>query len=261
MFTLESHLVAAHNTYLPEPDRQQFVAATCYELDSNSAVSTGIVTVTAGSTVGFKASRVIGHSGVQGLGMVAYLISEQCLYHAFREYVVIIPFTPLYDHDDLAIGRQSVYYHYPKEHAKQPTLGSICSEIRKGINHAMRKGNPTPTVSFPGAYVANDPGILLSKLEVYRQIPPRNDLHGGTSGTPSTLTLNSGERATQVQACSGTFNDSTRVFFLSLLTNQGRTLQAGKTTSDCSTAVVPTDVGAGGAQWGLVAFWGRQGMK
>ncbi|RDB22114.1 Sphingomyelinase [Hypsizygus marmoreus] len=83
--------------------------------------------------------------------------------------------------------------------------------------------------------------------------------HGGTGGMPSTLTLNSGERVTQVQACSGKFNDSTRVFFLSLLTDQGRTLQAGKTTSDCSTAMVPTDAGAGGAQWGLAAFWGRQG--
>lgn len=82
--------------------------------------------------------------------------------------------------------------------------------------------------------------------------------HGGTGGTPATLALNVGERIVQVQACSGSFEGTTRVFFISVLTNLGRTLQAG-TTSDCVTTVVPTDTGAGGAQWGLVGFWGRSG--
>jgi len=58
----------------------------------------------------------------------------------------------------------------------------------------------------------------------------------------------------QMQACSGLFDNTTRVFLISLLTNLGRTLQAGQTTSDCAVAVVPTDAAASGAQWGLVAF-------
>lgn len=83
--------------------------------------------------------------------------------------------------------------------------------------------------------------------------------HGGTGGTPVSLSLGAGEYVTQVRACSGSFNNTTRVFFISLVTNLGRTLQAGKTTSDCAVVVVPTDAAAGGAQWGLVAFWGRDG--
>lgn len=83
--------------------------------------------------------------------------------------------------------------------------------------------------------------------------------HGGSGGTASTLVLNAGERVIQVHACSGSFSDTTRVFFISLVTNQGRSLQTGKTTIDCLTTVVPTDAGADGAQWGLVGFWGRNG--
>lgn len=82
--------------------------------------------------------------------------------------------------------------------------------------------------------------------------------HGGTGGTASTLTLNSGERVTQITACQGVYNDSTRVFYVQFLTNQGRTLVGGKTTSDCTTTAIPTDTGSGGS-WGLVAFWGRSG--
>ncbi|KAF8969569.1 Endonuclease/exonuclease/phosphatase [Flammula alnicola] len=82
--------------------------------------------------------------------------------------------------------------------------------------------------------------------------------HGGTGGTPTTLTLAAGEYIVQVYACSGQYNGDTRVFYLQVTTNQGRTLAAGKTTSDCATATVPTDAGSPGA-WGLVAFWGRDG--
>ncbi|GLB34592.1 putative jacalin-like lectin [Lyophyllum shimeji] len=83
--------------------------------------------------------------------------------------------------------------------------------------------------------------------------------HGGTGGTPVSLSLGPDEYVTQVQACSGKHNNTTRVFFLSLVTNRGRTVQAGKTTSECVVAGVPGDDAAGGKEWGLVAFWGREG--
>jgi hypothetical protein len=38
-------------------------AIRCYELDSTSATQAGIATVTAGSTVGFKADNTMGHPG------------------------------------------------------------------------------------------------------------------------------------------------------------------------------------------------------
>jgi hypothetical protein len=40
-------------------------AIRCYELDSTSATQAGIATVTAGSTVGFKADNTMGHPGVR----------------------------------------------------------------------------------------------------------------------------------------------------------------------------------------------------
>ncbi|TFK36392.1 Endonuclease/exonuclease/phosphatase [Crucibulum laeve] len=82
--------------------------------------------------------------------------------------------------------------------------------------------------------------------------------HGGSGGTAATITLNTGERIIQANTCTGQYNDRTRVFSVSLLTSQGRTVSAGKTTSSCTTTAVPTSPGSGGA-WGLVGFWGRDG--
>ncbi|GLB44374.1 hypothetical protein LshimejAT787_1700010, partial [Lyophyllum shimeji] len=78
-------------------------------------------------------------------------------------------------------------------------------------------------------------------------------------GTPVSLSLGLDEYVTQVQACSGKHNNTTRVFFLSLVTNRGRTMQTGKTTSECVVVGVPGDDAAGGKEWHLVAFWGREG--
>ncbi|KAH9484470.1 Sphingomyelinase [Psilocybe cubensis] len=84
--------------------------------------------------------------------------------------------------------------------------------------------------------------------------------HGGTGGTANTLSLPSGERVVKVKACSGKYNNTTRIFYLELTTNTGRTISAGKTTSDCLTTTVPVDAGSPGS-WGLVAFWGRDGNE
>ncbi|PPQ89447.1 hypothetical protein CVT25_012826 [Psilocybe cyanescens] len=83
--------------------------------------------------------------------------------------------------------------------------------------------------------------------------------HGGTGGTANTLTL-AGERVVKVQACSGQYSGNTRIFYLQLTTNTGRTVAAGKTTGDCLTTTVPADAGSPGA-WGLVGFWGRDGNE
>ncbi|KIJ28876.1 hypothetical protein M422DRAFT_61881 [Sphaerobolus stellatus SS14] len=85
--------------------------------------------------------------------------------------------------------------------------------------------------------------------------------HGGTSGTAYTLTLNAGERVIQTYTCTGNRNERFSggyLFYLSLLTNQGRTLAAGKTTGECATVGVPADASAAGT-WELVAFWEREG--
>ncbi|KAJ7595093.1 Endonuclease/exonuclease/phosphatase [Mycena floridula] len=82
--------------------------------------------------------------------------------------------------------------------------------------------------------------------------------HGGTGGTATTLTMNAGEAVIQITMCEGQKDGDTRVFSISFLTNLGRTLAGGVTTSDCATSTIPTDAGSGGA-WGLVSFWGRSG--
>ncbi|KAG6839970.1 hypothetical protein C0991_009949 [Blastosporella zonata] len=80
--------------------------------------------------------------------------------------------------------------------------------------------------------------------------------HGGTGGTATTLTLGASEHVVQIQTCSGV-HTSLRVFYASFTTNLGRTLTGGVITDDCAISTVPTDAGAGGAQWGLASFWGR----
>ncbi|KAF9561132.1 hypothetical protein CPC08DRAFT_689282 [Agrocybe pediades] len=85
--------------------------------------------------------------------------------------------------------------------------------------------------------------------------PSKTLTHGGTGGSPSTLTLASNERITQVKACSGKYNSRTRVFYIELMTNTGRAVAAGKQTGDCVVMNAPSS----GATWGLVGFYGRSG--
>ncbi|KAG6908760.1 hypothetical protein DXG01_003372 [Tephrocybe rancida] len=108
----------------------------------------------------------------------------------------------------------------------------------------IRSGDRVDAVSYTAQYT-NGTSTALS--------------HGGTGGTVTTLALGMGERVIQVQTCSGTFSDTTRVFYISFVTNLGRTLKGGVITSDCANSTVPTDVGASGKQWGLASFWGRSG--
>ncbi|MDX5569946.1 endonuclease/exonuclease/phosphatase family protein [Streptomyces sp. ID05-04B] len=76
--------------------------------------------------------------------------------------------------------------------------------------------------------------------------------HGGTGGTVSTLTLGSGEYVTSAQLCQGRKDGLTRVFSAKFITNLGRSLSGGTTTSDCVTRTAPSG-------WQLAGFHGRAG--
>ncbi|KAI8814701.1 endonuclease/exonuclease/phosphatase family protein [Cladochytrium replicatum] len=68
--------------------------------------------------------------------------------------------------------------------------------------------------------------------------------HGGTGGTATTLTLNSNEH--------GKFNNTTRIFYLQLVTSGGRTVATGATTSECVSYNAPSG-------YRVVGFFGRSG--
>jgi hypothetical protein len=76
--------------------------------------------------------------------------------------------------------------------------------------------------------------------------------HGGTGGTPTSLTLSSGEHLASLSLCRGEYNSHTRIFYARFTTTSGRTLAAGATTSDCTAFTAP-------AGWHISAFHGRAG--
>lgn len=76
--------------------------------------------------------------------------------------------------------------------------------------------------------------------------------HGGTGGTPVSLTLDSGERITSLRVDTGSYNGGTRVFYVSIGTSSGRTLSAGTQTSSSVTWNAPSGLG-------LKGVYGREG--
>ncbi|MEV4054325.1 jacalin-like lectin [Amycolatopsis sp. NPDC049688] len=76
--------------------------------------------------------------------------------------------------------------------------------------------------------------------------------HGGTGGTPASLTLGSGEYITTATLCQGKYNTTTRIFSARFTTNLGRSLAGGTTTADCVTRTAP-------AGWQIAGFHGRAG--
>lgn len=64
--------------------------------------------------------------------------------------------------------------------------------------------------------------------------------HGGTGGTASTLTLNSGEYVVSAKLCWDQYDSHTRNFYALLTTNAGRSVSTGKTTGSCGTATAPS---------------------
>jgi endonuclease/exonuclease/phosphatase family metal-dependent hydrolase len=154
--------------------------------------------------------------------------------------------------------------HYPISTTISWTLSS---SVRLGDPSGGPHGNPFNDISslITGKSVPKITSITIhagdrvdgiSYTVIYSNSTTTSASHGGTGGTASTLTLASGEHITQMTMCDGQKDGRTRVFSLKLVTNTGRSLTGGGTTSSCATSSIPTDAGTGGA-WGLVAFWGR----
>ncbi|EEP70786.1 hypothetical protein MCAG_01113 [Micromonospora sp. ATCC 39149] len=78
--------------------------------------------------------------------------------------------------------------------------------------------------------------------------------HGGTGGTPASLTLADGEYVNQVTLTQGKKDGRTRIFSAQLTTNLGRTLAGGTPTADAVTFTAPP----GGR---LAGFFGRAGSE
>ena len=76
--------------------------------------------------------------------------------------------------------------------------------------------------------------------------------HGGSGGSAQSLVLGSNEYVTSATLCEGSYKGHTRIFSARFVTNQGRTLAGGSTTSDCVTRTVPDG-------WQLAGFHGRSG--
>ncbi|KAF8897885.1 glycoside hydrolase [Infundibulicybe gibba] len=158
-------------------------AIRCYELDSNSASQSGVATVTAGSTVGFKADNIMGHPGYfsaymttaspaansmsAGLGKTWFKIWEWAptwsastgLVFAsenINQFTFTIPkSTP--NGQYLLRGEQIALHIAGTANGAQFYIG--CAQINVVGGGS---GKPSPLVSFPGAYSATDPGILLN---------------------------------------------------------------------------------------------------
>lgn len=78
--------------------------------------------------------------------------------------------------------------------------------------------------------------------------------HGGTGGTAKTLTLQSGEFVSSVTLNSGQYNGHTRIFYIKLVTNFNRTLEAGSQTSNTVTYTAPTG-------YKVAGFYGNSGNE
>jgi endonuclease/exonuclease/phosphatase family metal-dependent hydrolase len=76
--------------------------------------------------------------------------------------------------------------------------------------------------------------------------------HGGTGGTEKTLTLNAGEYVQSVKLCSGQKDGRTRIFYIELRTNQGRSIATGSQTSSSVTYTAATG-------WRVTGFFGNSG--
>jgi len=158
-------------------------AIRCYELDSTAATSAGIATVAAGSTVGFKADNTMGHPGYfsaylspaspaansnsAGLGKTWFKIWEWAptwtataglafASENIQQFTFTIPKnTP--NGQYLLRGEQIALHVAGTAGGAQFYIACAQINVVGGGN-----GSPSPTVSFPGAYSASDPGILIN---------------------------------------------------------------------------------------------------
>ncbi|EPE25404.1 DNase I-like protein [Glarea lozoyensis ATCC 20868] len=99
-------------------------------------------------------------------------------------------------------------------------------------------------ITFRGASRVDSVGVTLTSGATFT--------HGGTGGTATSLTLNSGEYWTTAKLCQGQKDGWTRIFYIQATTSTGRTLATGTTTVDCVTYAAPKG-------WGIVGFLGQGG--
>ncbi|ESK95699.1 glycoside hydrolase family 61 protein [Moniliophthora roreri MCA 2997] len=155
----------------------------CFEDPSAVPGDAGIVTVTAGSEVGFKASNTMGHPGYfsaymskadaadsadAGKGATWFKIWEWSPTYSdgmltfesegITEFTFTIP-ASVPNGQYLLRGEQIALHAASEEGGAQ--LYIACAQISV---EGGGSGSPSPTVSFPGAYSPTDPGI---KLNIY----------------------------------------------------------------------------------------------
>lgn len=102
----------------------------------------------------------------------------------------------------------------------------------------------TSVITFRGGSRLDSVGLTLADGTAF--------VHGGTGGSPSTLTLGAGEYWTVAELCQGQKDEQTRNFYIKALTSAGRSLTSGTRTADCNTFTAPAD-------WQIVGFLGQEG--
>lgn len=108
---------------------------------------------------------------------------------------------------------------------------------------AMLPANPSvKTVTLRSGTRIDNVSLTLSQGYVLS--------HGGSGGTESSLTLNTGEYLASLTVCSGQKDGHTRIFSAQFTTTQNRTVSGGETTSDCTSFHAPSG-------WQIVGFKGR----
>lgn len=100
------------------------------------------------------------------------------------------------------------------------------------------------SITFRGSERLDSVSIKLSSGTTFT--------YGGTGGTATTLTLNTGEKWTKTELCTAQKDGLTRNFYIQATTSTGRTLQSGTRTSSCLTYTAP-------AGFGVVGFMGQSG--
>ncbi|KAG8741286.1 hypothetical protein FRC10_003034 [Ceratobasidium sp. 414] len=94
------------------------------------------------------------------------------------------------------------------------------------------------SITLSGADRLDYVSLTLSSGVVFR--------HGGTGGTPSTLTLSPGELVIKLRIDTSSYRGETRVFYVSAETSSGRSLSAGKKTGTSATWTAPNGMGLKG---------------
>lgn len=110
--------------------------------------------------------------------------------------------------------------------------------------YQIAPGVHTNTVSIHAGSRVDQVGVTLAN--------GTSPTHGGAGGTAASLNLGAGEYVTQVRLDSVVKDGNTRIGYIQLATNRGRTLTGGKATGQSVTYTAPAGFGLGG-------FYGRSG--